>query len=145
MRRRALRPSFVVTFALGAAAIASGCSSKDSGNGSIGDGSIGDGSVGDSSIGDAGCPAELPTNGSPCDPSSPPCYYEAGTCWCSPLVGMATCTQQGWNVYSPLCNPPAPPCDAGPDVDDAAPDVYDGGSAVHDGGSDGEGQDGGHD
>ena len=55
MRRRALRPAFVVTFALGATAIAGGCSSRDSGNGngSIGDSSIGDGSIGDSSIGDS--------------------------------------------------------------------------------------------
>ena len=54
MRRRALRPSFVVTFALGAAAIAGGCGSKDSGtgNGSLGDGSIDDGSIGDGTIGD---------------------------------------------------------------------------------------------
>jgi hypothetical protein len=158
MRRRALRPSFVVTFALGAAAIASGCSSKESGNGSgsISDGSIGDSSIGDSSIGDGGCPAALPTSQS-CDlPSSESCDYgpcQPG-CPVSPHV-YAYCVDGGW-VIPPACNPPSVnycleagpgpgPDDAAPGVSDAGPDAYDGGPDVHDGGADGEGQDGGHD
>jgi hypothetical protein len=151
--RRALRPSFVVTFALSAASIAGGCSSKDSshGNGSIGDGSIGESSIGDSSIGDdsigdGGCPAEQPTNGAPCDlPSSARCFYDAGTCYGQPVARLASCQQGTWSLgsFGP-CNPPAGYDAGNPNVYDAGPDC-EGGPDVHDGGPDGEGQDGGHD
>jgi hypothetical protein len=128
MRRSALRPSFVVTFAVGAAAIAGGCNSGSGGNGF--------GS-------DAGCPAEQPTSGAPCEvPSSTSCGYEM--CNGGPAI-TAQCLQGAWSVQFLACNPPAPVYEAGPDVDDAAPDVSDAGPDVHDGGSDGEGQDGGHD
>jgi hypothetical protein len=133
MPRRALRPSFVATFALGAAAMASGCGSKGSANVGNVDGSISDG----------GCPADVPTSGAPCDvPSSVMCNYQGGCNY------LATCNGM-WVVIlgSGGCsmNPPAPMSEAGPDVYDAAPDVYEGGPDVHDGAPDGESQDGGHD
>jgi hypothetical protein len=116
MRRRALRPSFVVTFALGAAAIAGGCSSN-SGNGFSG-----------TLINDGGCPAELPESGAPCQLSQAgPCYYSS----------CETAACEGTWVLSPSgCNPPPPPTP--PPFSDAAPDGSDAGL-------DGEGQDGGHD
>jgi hypothetical protein len=129
MRRRALRPSFVVTFALGAAAMAGGCSSGvvtknppvPSPDGSSGDGSI-DGS--------AECPGQVPAQGASCDlPSSVSCTY--GPCADAPNQS-AVCQQGTWNLLFPGgCNPPIPISDAGPDVSDA--------------GADGAGQDGGHD
>jgi hypothetical protein len=128
MRRRALRPSFVVTFALGAVAIAGGCGSKDSGSGGNGDGSV-------------GCPAKEPAPNTPCDPPPAPtfCYYPNGTCNGVPLSDTAECvfgpgpagSARTWIVGQSPCNPPAPVNEAGPDV--------------LDGGADGEGQDGGHD
>jgi hypothetical protein len=132
MSRRVLRPSFVVTFALGAAAIASACGGKDSGNGGSGD---------------AGCPALTPTQGDPCDlPSSGQCFYPDGTCFGEPQQQLAVCQQGTWSVGSAWsCNPPAPVPEAGPDVHDAASDVSDAGPDVVDGGPDGEGQDAGHD
>jgi len=145
MPRRALRPSFVVTFALGATAIAGGCSSTDS---SHGNGSIGDGSIGDTSIGDGGCPVGMPAQGDPCDlPSSTTCDYAVCQPGCpfSPSA-YASCYDGGWLTF--FCNPPnASYCvpEAGPGVDDAAPDVSDAGADVLDGGTDSEGQDGGHD
>jgi hypothetical protein len=116
-----------VTFALGAAAIAGGCGSKDSGSGGNGDGSV-------------GCPAQEPAPNTPCDPPPAPlapCYYPIGMCRGEPLYDSAQCTlapnrenggPQGiWTEFPMPCNPPAPVYDAGPDVDDAAPDVSDGG------------------
>jgi len=142
MRRRALRPSFVVTFALGAAALASGCGGKDSGNG--------DSSIGDSSIGDGGCPADVPWGQIPCDlPPSVTCNNYGICMYTGVPIYTAVCQQGVWSVSEiGACNPPPPPLptyDAGPDVDDAAPDVPDAGSDVYEGGPDGEGQDGGHD
>jgi hypothetical protein len=92
MPRRALRRSFVVTFALGAAAIAGGCSSQDSGNGNglIGDGSIGDGSTGDGSTGVVFC--------------NPP-----NACYCFDACGIVDDAGPGVD-------------DAAPDVSDAGPD-----------------------
>jgi hypothetical protein len=140
MSRRALRPSFVVTFALGAAAIA-GCSSSSKGNGSIGDSSIGDGAIGDGCGNDPGdglpgepwCPAEQPCTGAPCDAQSWAMCGYGPACSASNLVEqVAVCLGGTWSVNPVYCgNPPAPVSDAGPDV--------------HDGGPDGEGQDGGHD
>jgi hypothetical protein len=133
MPRRALRPSFVVTFALGAvAAIPCGCSTKESGGGNIVDGSIDDG----------GCPADLPTSGEPCNaPPSLSCSYAQCQPGCpvSPRVSAA-CYEGGWLTFA--CNPPntvycQPEDDAGPDANDAAP-------GAPSGGPDGEGQDGSH-
>jgi len=132
MRRRALRPSFVVTFALGAAAIAGGCG-KDSGAGPDG-GGISSGS--NPPAPSPGCPTNVPTEGELCSlPSSTSCTY--GPCADAPNQS-AVCQQGRWSLLFPGgCNPPVV-YEAGPDVVDAAPDVSDAGS-------DGEGQDGGHD
>jgi hypothetical protein len=104
MRRRALRPSFVVTFALGAAAIPGGCSNNDSGNG--------------------GCPAEVPVEGSPCDTSpSVTCPFDD---FCP--GSSAACQNGSWVVWSyggPCGNPPRPFPEAGPDASDAGPDAAD--------------------
>ena len=119
MRRRALRPSFVVTLAFGAAAIAGGCNSGSGGNGF--------GS-------DAGCPTEQPTSGAPCEvPSSTSCGYEM--CNGGPAI-TAQCQQGEWSVQFLACNPPAPVNEGGPGFG-----VYEGGPDVHDGGADGEGHD----
>jgi hypothetical protein len=176
MPRRALRPSFVVTFAaVGAAAIAGGCSSSTPNNihgnpppapyqfdGSIGDGAIGDGcgnDPGDGLPGEPWCPAEQPCTGAPCDAQPwAMCFYPQGpVCMgypMGPAAGYtARCGQGQWMVsWSDNCEPLPPVPEAGPDADDAAPDVSDGapdvsegGPDVHDAGPDGEGQDGGHD
>lgn len=132
LRRRAPRAPFVVTFALGAAAVASACGGKGSGNGDNGDGSV-------------ACPAEEPAAGSPCDlPSSTQCAYQ--TCLGSPSAGVV-CQGGNWVAFFGSCNPPAQLPEAGPDASDAGsgPDVFEAGPDVHDGGTDGEGQDGGHD
>lgn len=134
MRRRAPRASFVVTFALAATALASGCGDKAT---------IFNNPPGPSNDGSAGCPAELPASGTPCDlPSSTSCTY--GDCFGSPNQ-TAVCQQGTWNAEFGSCNPPAPIYEAGPDVYDAGPDVHDAAPDVLDGGPDGEGQDGGHD
>jgi hypothetical protein len=124
----------VVTFALGAAAIGGGCGGKDSGNGPPGNGIVSNNPPGpssdgggDSSIGDGGCPAEQPTDGTPCDlPSSVMCVYQ--TCSGSPDE-WSVCQGGTWMGGFGSCNPPVPVYEAGPDVLDDGPD--------------GEGQDGG--
>jgi hypothetical protein len=110
--------------ALGAAAIASGCGGKDSSNGN--------GSIADGSIGDAGCPADLPAQGAPCElQSTATCSYPDGMCNGFPQNQTAACEQGTWILNGPgSCNPPPPIYEAGPDVYDAGPD--------------GEGQDGSH-
>jgi len=135
MRRRALRAPFVVTFALGAAAIASACGGKGSGNANGGDGGNVDGNTGDGSdldgsnvdgtTGDASasCPADPPMQGTPCDVPYA-CSY--GGCSEGSSALYAYCQQGIWSESYGACNPP-PVLDAGPDVYDAAPDVDEGG------------------
>ncbi len=137
MPRSALRAPFVVTFALSAATIASGCGGKDAGNASNGDGGSVEGGNGD---GTAACPAKAPMNGEPCD-TPMMCTYD--DCYGSPST-YAECQAGRWFVSYGSCNPPAV-YDASPPVDDAGPNVHDAGADGDDGGPDGEGQDGGHD
>ena len=144
MPRRALRPSFVVTFALGAAGIASGCSSKGSGNRnvSIGDSAIGDSSIDDSSIGNGGCPTEQPVGGAPCDlPSSITCPYPETTCPWNVGDNLASCQQGKWVVGASPCNPPS----SSGSGSSSGSTIYEAGPDVSDAGADGEGQDGGQD
>lgn len=144
MPRRTLRPSFVVTFVLGASAIVGGCGSSESNGNPLPPSSDGGGdtSIGDGSIGDAGCPVEQPPNGTPCDlPSSSTlgpraCDYDACV--------AALCSNGTWELYNG-CNPPAPVPDAAPDVSDAGTDVHDAGSDALDASPDGEARDGGND
>ena len=114
MRRRALRPSFVVTFALGATALASAC------NGGLVSSNAPVPSPDGGSGGDAGCPAEPPAANAPCDlPSSiGACNYGS----CSGTMGPTTayCQAGTWVLGAGGCNPPAPVYEAGPDVEDAA-------------------------
>ena len=98
MPRRALRPSFVVTFALGAAAIPGGCNNQDSGKGS--------------------CPTEVPADGAPCDlPPSMTCLFDL----CSPSQVVCQNGRWVWNYVGPCGNPPPPVREAGLDAADAAP------------------------
>lgn len=98
MPGRAPRAPFVVTFALGAAAIASGCGGKASGNDDSGDGGNADGNNGDVS---AACPAEEPASG-PCDaPPSVQCVY--GTC----NGGAHYCVSGTCYPQAGVCVPPA--------------------------------------
>lgn len=134
MRRRALRLSFVVSVALGAAAMASGCSNKNP-------------------TAAPGCPGELPAQGARCDlPLSLVCGY--ATC-AEDSQQTAQCVRGTWNLGS--CNPSAPVYEAGPDGDDAGPHVneagpdvveagpaHDAGPDVRHGGPDGESEDAGH-
>ncbi len=119
MRRRALRPSFVVTFVLGAAAIAGGCNSGSVTNNPPPPSPDGGG---DSSMGHGACPALEPVEGTSCAlPSSASCDY--GPCADAPDQ-TATCQQGTWSLLFPSgCNPPSP-IEAGPDATgDVAPDA----------------------
>jgi hypothetical protein len=119
MPRRALRPSFVVTLALGATAMAGGCGGNDSGNGpgpsgivssnppgpsadggDNGDGGNVEGGNGGGGLLDGssvGCPAEPPATGAPCNlPSSASCSYPSAPCNGLPVNYTLVCQQGTW-------------------------------------------------
>jgi len=54
------------------------------------------------------CPAELPEQGAPCDPTwEEYCSYPVDT-GCGPIDAQAQCVDGTWQVAIPTCNPPPP-------------------------------------
>ncbi len=174
MARRALRPSFVVTFALGAVANACGCSGGSThGNpgldGSIGDASINDSPIGDDSIADGsigddsndgasmgdGSTGDGSTADAPVDCGNyPPGDGSTGSPGCpaeQPPVG-APCCLPSWAQCSyggPYCTSSnvTVSCLSGTwsPVTCNNPPAPEAGPDASDGGADGHGQDGGPD